>query len=119
MVGQHFSGGCHCGAVRFEVEADLAGAIACNCSRCQKLGAILTFAPAASFRLVAGEDSLTDYRFNQKVIHHLFCRTCGIQPFARGNHPKDGSAMVAVNVRCLDGVEPDTIEAHKVDGRNA
>ncbi|RYE37343.1 MAG: GFA family protein, partial [Hyphomicrobiales bacterium] len=51
-------------------------------------------------------------------IHHLFCKACGIQSFARGKNPKDGADMIAVNARCLDGVEPDTLTINKIDGRN-
>ena len=116
MAAQQYSGGCHCGAVRYEVTADLDETISCNCSRCSKLGAILTFAPAQSFRLLSGEPKLTDYQFNKKVIHHLFCSTCGIESFARGAMP-DGTPTVAVNVRCLDGVDPATLSPKSVDGR--
>ncbi len=118
MGTQRYEGGCHCGAVRYEVTADLDGAISCNCSRCSKLGAILTFAPASSFSLTSGEDSLSDYQFNKKAIHHLFCATCGIESFARGTSPKDGAEMVAVNIRCLDGVDPATLSPKQVDGRS-
>ena len=55
------------------------------------------------FTLETGEDDLTDYQFNKHVIHHLFCKTCGIKSFARGNGPT--GPTVAINVRCLDGVD--------------
>ena len=116
MAAQQYSGGCHCGAVRYEVTADLDKTISCNCSRCSKLGAILTFAPAQNFALLSGESELTDYQFNKKVVHHLFCSTCGIESFARGEMP-DGTPTVAVNVRCLDGVDPTTLSPKPVDGR--
>ena len=118
MAEATYAGGCHCGAVRYEVTVDLGGTISCNCSRCSKLGALLTFAPASSFRLSSGEDVLTDYQFNNKTIHHLFCSTCGIESFARGRSPKDGAEMVAVNVRCLDGVDPASLSPQPVDGRS-
>ena len=116
MAGQKYTGGCHCGAVRYEVTADLGGAISCNCSRCSKLGAILTFAPAQNFKLFSGEPKLTDYQFNKKTIHHLFCAICGIESFARGAMP-DGTPTVAINVRCLDGVDLATLSPKAVDGR--
>ena len=99
------------------MKADLERTLTCNCSRCGRLGSILTFVPAGDFELKSGEDSLTEYLFNKHTIHHLFCKVCGIQPFARGSLP-DGSPMVAVNARCLDGVEPDELAPHKVDGRS-
>ena len=115
---QTYTGGCQCGKVRYEVALDLdAPVIACNCSRCGRLGSLLSFAPAAEFNLTSGEDALTEYQFNKHVVHHMFCATCGIQSFARGTNPKDGAEMAAINVRCLDGVEPDSLKVHKVDGR--
>lgn len=116
---QAYTGGCQCGKVRYEVALDLANpVIACNCSRCGRLGSLLAFAPATEFKLLAGEGALTDYQFNKKVIHHLFCSTCGIESFARGKRPGDGADVVAVNTRCLDGVEPDALQIKKVDGRS-
>lgn len=99
-----YHGGCHCGRVRYEVETTLESVMSCNCSICQKRGAILTFVPAPQFTLLSGEDDLTDYQFNKKIVHHLFCSRCGVGSFARGTGP-DGSAMIAVNVRCLDDVD--------------
>ena len=61
---------------------------------------------------------MTEYQFNKHNIHHLFCATCGIQSFAHGKGP-GGAEMVAVNVRCLDGVEVDALTVKKVDGRNS
>lgn len=113
-----FEGGCHCGNVRYRVSGlELEGVIACNCSRCSMLGSILSFVPAESFALLSGEDSLTDYQFNKKVIHHLFCKVCGIQSFSRGVG-KDGQPMIAVNVRCLDGVDVESLKPQLFDGRS-
>jgi hypothetical protein len=114
---QIYSGGCQCGKVRYEVEAEIDEVIACNCSRCGRLGSLLAFAPVADFKLLSGANALTDYRFNKHAIHHLFCATCGIQSFARGTAPS-GAEMVAINVRCLDGVDPDSFPVKKVDGRS-
>ena len=67
-----YTGGCHCGKVRFEVDMDLKEVISCNCSMCAKRGSLLAFVPEENFTLLSGEDALTDYQFNKKVIHHLF-----------------------------------------------
>jgi hypothetical protein len=115
---QDYAGGCQCGRVRYEVSMELGEVISCNCSRCVRLGSLLAFAPAQDFRLTAGESATTEYQFNKHVIHHLFCSTCGIQSFARGSRP-DGTEMVAINVRCLEGVDPDSLKVKKFDGRNA
>jgi hypothetical protein len=112
-----YTGGCQCGKVRYEVSLDLDEVISCNCSRCGRLGSLLAFAPAANFKLLAGEDATTEFQFNKHVIHHLFCSTCGIQSFARGERP-DGAEMVAINARCLDGVEVSELKVKKVDGRS-
>ncbi|APR83359.1 Gfa-like protein [Minicystis rosea] len=112
-----YTGGCHCGKVRFEVETEVSSVIACNCSICQKTGTLLTFVPVDKFKLLSGEDSLADYQFNKHVIHHLFCTTCGIRSFAKGKRP-DGAEMRAINVRALDGVELDKLSVQHFDGRS-
>jgi hypothetical protein len=112
-----YQGGCHCGAVAYEVEADLGSVIECNCSHCSKKGFLLTFAPIAAFTLKSGADVLTEYRFNKGAIRHLFCSTCGVQSFAEGKMP-DGTETRAVNVRCLEGVDPATLVVSPVDGKS-
>ena len=112
-----FSGGCHCGEVRYETTTDLASVVSCNCSICNKRGALWTFVPSDQFALRSGEDCLTDYQFNKKILHHLFCSICGVGSFSRGQGP-DGSEMIAVNVRCLDGVDLATLTLAPFDGKN-
>ncbi|OYX03178.1 MAG: aldehyde-activating protein [Rhizobiales bacterium 32-66-8] len=118
MAVQHYSGGCQCGAVLFEADLDLASTVTCNCSRCQRLGSILSFVPEAGFVLQQGAAAMTEYRFNTKKIGHFFCATCGVEPFGRGVAPT-GAAMVAVNVRCLDGVDLKSLTSHEHDGASA
>ena len=113
----NYSGGCHCGRVRYDDSADLGQVLECNCSHCQSKGFLLTFVPPSQFTLHSGEDNLTEYQFNKKIIQHLFCKTCGVQPFARGKMP-DGSPAVAINVRCLAGVDPKALKPMPFDGRN-
>jgi hypothetical protein len=116
---QTYTGGCQCGKVRYEVSLDLSvPVIACNCSRCGRLGSLLTFAPASDFKLLSGETALTDFQFNKKAIHHLFCSTCGIESFAHGKRPIDGADVVAINARCLDGVDAASLAVKTVDGRS-
>ena len=103
------------GHVAYEADVDLGQVISCNCSICRKRGALLAFVPEGSFRLKSGGEALTDYLFNKKVVHHMFCPTCGVGAFARGEMP-DGTKIVALNVRCLDGVDLDTLKVQKVDG---
>lgn len=112
-----YTGGCHCGAVKYRVTLKLEGAISCNCSICSRTGTLLAFAPAAQFRLERGDDAVTDYQFGKRRLHHLFCRTCGVRSFSRGARP-DGTPMVALNVRCLDGVDLSAVPVKPYDGRS-
>ena len=111
-----YSGSCHCGAVRFTVEGDLpAKAMSCNCSHCRRKGFLLTFVPRERFRLDAGADHLTEYRFNRHRIAHQFCDICGCQAFGQGEGP-GGTAMAAINLRCVPAADPDALEIEKIDG---
>ena len=93
-------GGCHCGRVRFEVDApaDIA-ALDCNCSICRMSGFLHLIVPATRFRLLSGADALGEYTFNTGAAKHRFCRYCGIKSFYIPRSHPDG---VDVNVRCLD-----------------
>ena len=117
MAQQSYKGGCHCGKVRYETNADLDRTIACNCSICSQRGLVLTFVEAKDFKLLSGEQDLADYQFNKKTIHHLFCPACGVESFARGKKP-DGGEMVAVNARCLDGVDIAALKPQPFDGKS-
>jgi hypothetical protein len=110
-------GGCHCQKVRFEVNIAADSAMGCNCSMCAKKGSLLSFVGAEAFTLKSGEDNLTDYLFNKHTIHHLFCKTCGVTSFARGTR-RDGTPMVAINVRCLDDFDLDAVTVKMVDGKS-
>ncbi len=113
-----YSGGCHCGKVRYEVKLDLSQpAITCNCSICSKTGTMLQFIPVAQFELLSGEDLLTNYRFHKKQIHHVFCSVCGVRSFARGVDP-NGNEIRAINVRCLDNVDLQQVPTQHFDGKN-
>lgn len=115
-----YRGGCHCGAVKFEADIDLAaGTFKCNCSICT----MNRFWPAMvrqdAFRLLAGEGELTEYRFNTRRGRHLFCRTCGVRSFGVGEMP-DGP-IYGVNVMCLEGLDVDELMRSPitiVDGRH-
>ena len=118
MAQSTHQGGCHCGAVRYTVQLDLdAPAITCNCSMCGRAGSYLMFVPAASFTLDKGEANLTDYQFNKHVIHHVFCKTCGIKAFARGKNPK-GEDTVAINVRTIDDIDVFHVQTKQFDGKS-
>lgn len=111
------TGGCHCGAVRYEAEADINNVISCNCSICIKKGSLLAFVPEAHFELKSGADVLSDYQFNHKRIHHLFCKNCGIASFGKGTTP-DGNKMIAINARCLDDIDLSALSVMNYDGKS-
>lgn len=117
METKIYQGGCHCGAIRFEVSANLEKVITCNCSMCSKAGTILAFVPATQFKLESGEDSFSNYNFNKKMIDHLFCKHCGIKAFGRGTG-SDGQKMIAINIRCLDNFDQIKVTPIQVDGKS-
>jgi hypothetical protein len=116
-IAQTYKGGCHCGKVRYEATLKLDQVITCNCSLCSKKAHLLTFVAPEQFKLLSGEDALTEYTFNKKIIHHLFCSVCGIESFARGTDPS-GKPMCAINVRCLEGVDTSQLKVTPFDGKN-
>ncbi len=110
------TGGCHCGAVRFEVRAPAELELhECNCSICATSGYLHLIVPADRFTLLRGSGSLTEYRFNTGVARHLFCSVCGVKSFYVPRSNPDG---YSINFRCLD---PGTVQHHRIvpfDGRN-
>ncbi len=112
-------GSCHCGAVQFKVDAKLpTKAISCNCFLCRRKGLLLAFFPAEQFTLTQGEESLRSYKFNTHKIEHRFCQNCGTEAFSYGANP-DGSAVRAVNLRCVLSIDLDALELQRYDGAKA
>jgi hypothetical protein len=112
-----YKGSCHCGRVAFEVEGTIDGVIDCNCSICRRRGALLWFVPRDALRLSTPDENAGRYTFNQHVIQHRFCKTCGIHPYGEGTDPK-GQRMAAINVRCLDDVDLKNLQVTEFDGRS-
>ena len=112
-----YQGSCHCGKVRYAVEGDLKGAMACNCSMCQRKGSLLWFVPYGQFRLLTPEADAATYTFNKHVIKHRYCLACGVHPFAEGVDPK-GNRMAAINIRCLEGIDLAAVPVKEFDGRS-
>lgn len=112
-----YQGSCHCGNIRFEVDGEFGAAIACNCSICQRKGTLLWFSPIEKFHLLESGAKISSYTFNKHVIHHKFCPVCGVSPYAEGTDPK-GNKVAAINVRCLENVDLDSIEIQNFNGRD-
>ena len=109
------SGGCHCGAVRFQVLVDRFTVQDCNCSICRKKGFLHLIVPPENFTLLQGQYVLTSYTFNTKIAQHTFCSICGIHSFYR---PRSHPNMIDVNVRCLDENLSDKFIIQSFDGQN-
>jgi hypothetical protein len=112
-------GSCQCGAVRFTFQTDgaITEGLACNCSRCQRIGSVLAFVPRARFTLESGEDATTEYLFNSHATHHHFCKTCGVQSFSYASG-RDGTPTVAVNLNTVEGLDPRALKISVYDGRS-
>ena len=111
-----YQGGCHCGAVAFEVTAQPPLRVqSCNCSICERTGYLHLIVPSGRFRLIRGEDALTEYRFNTGTARHLFCSVCGIKSFYVPRSNPDG---YSVNLRCLRDVAAGDAIIEPFDGRN-
>lgn len=109
-------GGCHCGAVRFEVETPSVIEVEdCNCSMCARTGFLHIILPTSRFRLLQGQDKLTSYTFNTGVARHMFCGVCGVKAFYVPRSNPDG---YSVNLRCLDDPRGfDEVRIVNFDGR--
>jgi hypothetical protein len=112
---QTYRGSCHCGRVTFELDAELKRVTECNCSICRRKGALWHGAADTSLRILSGESDLVLYQFGTKTAKHYFCKNCGVGPLSR---PRLNPAMWAVNVRCLDGVDPKALPVSTFDGEH-
>jgi len=112
-----YQGSCHCGRISFDVEGDLGQVVECNCSHCSRKGYLLWFLPRERLRLTTPEGDMATYLFNKHVIKHHFCPNCGCAPLGFGAD-RSGAPMVAVNVRCLEGIDFSALKRMPFDGRS-
>jgi hypothetical protein len=113
------TGRCHCGAVRFEVDlpAGFTGG-RCNCSICQKLGAVTCMVKPAAFRLLAGEASLGRYQWGMRISTRHFCSHCAVYCFSAGHLAAIGGDFVSPNLNCLDDFDVNALQVVHWDGRH-
>jgi hypothetical protein len=113
------TGGCHCGAVRFAVELDLAaGGTMCNCTVCTKIAAVAAIVTPSACVLVSGEASLSTYEWGGKIGQRKFCKHCGVHCFAPGHLDVLGGDYVSVNLNCLDDFDLSAANLAYWDGRH-
>ena len=108
-----YTGSCHCGRVRFEVDADLDHLRACDCTVCRKRGALSHRVEESCFRLLTPLDELSVYQWHTRTAKDYFCASCGVLPFRR---PRTAPHLWGINVRCLDGVDLSAIPVRDVQG---
>jgi hypothetical protein len=114
---QH-TGGCHCGAIRFEVEIDASKGAMCNCSICTKLGAVGAIVKPAAFRLVSGEAEMSTYEWGGRISQRKFCKHCGVYCFAYGHMDVLGGDYVSINLNSLDDFDRGRVKIGYWDGRH-
>jgi hypothetical protein len=113
--GNIHQGCCHCGRIRFAVQAHVTDALECNCTYCRRIGALWLGVPEQALEVLAGGENLSLYQFGTRTAQHYFCRHCGIAPFTR---PRRDPARWAVNLRCLEDLELTSLPRRTFDGAN-
>jgi hypothetical protein len=117
-AAKRHTGGCHCGAVRFEVDIDASCGSRCNCSICTKVGALGRIVKPEALAVVSGAESLSSYEWGGKVGHRFFCKHCGVHCFGQGHLAMVGGDFVSVNLNSLDDVDPRDVKVVYWDGRH-
>lgn len=111
-----YQGSCHCGRIKFEIDGTIEGAATCNCSICERKGAVMWFVPREQLKLLTPDADAATYTFNKHHIKHRFCPTCGMHPYGEGVGP-DGKASAAINLRCIEGIDLAAIPTQQFNGR--
>ena len=108
-----WSGSCHCGAVRFEVSAQIDELTTCDCSLCVKKNAVMAKVHEDALTVTAGEEALSLYQWNTRRAKHYFCSRCGIYTFHRKRSAPD---HYGVNVFCLDNFDVASMPVRATEG---
>ena len=116
---QTYRGSCHCGAVRYEADFDLAeGTVRCNCTFCTKTGWWTAYVKPGAFRLLQGKERLVSFATKNPLVEETTCGGCGVRSYGHGDIPELGGEFYQVNLRCLDGVNLEGVQIVHIDGRN-
>ena len=116
---QTYTGGCHCGAGRFEATIDLSAPVSrCNCSICTKVAPSTAIVKPSAFRLLSGQGALARYQWGGKTGTRCFCQHCGVHCSGPGHLEMLGGDFVSINVNALDGVDPSALRVIYFDGRH-
>ena len=108
------SGSCHCGQIKFLIDAEITQLTTCDCSLCKKKNALMTKVHENQFQLLSGADTIAEYRWNTKVARHFFCADCGIYTFHKKRSEPD---HYGINIHCLDGFDASAVPVRKTTGR--
>ena len=116
---RRYTGGCHCGAVRFAAEIDLSkGGGRCNCTICTKTAVTSAMVKPDAIEVLSSEDAIGTYEWGAKISRRFFCTRCGVHCFGRGHLAELGGDYASVNLNCLDDVDPSKIAVTYWDGRH-
>lgn len=116
MEKKTYTGRCHCGEIRFSFDCEeITEGKRCNCSICIRRGAVMSarYIPAANFRPHGNSDDFNVYRWNDRVVDYVTCKTCSIFPYF-GNE-KWG---YRVNLGCVDQLDALALNISIIDGRS-
>lgn len=111
-----YKASCHCGKVTLEIDGQVDQGLSCNCSLCSRKGSLLWFVPRSQVAWLTPEANASTYTFNKHVIKHRFCPACGIHPYAEAND-RSGNPTVAINLRCVEGLDLNAQKIAQFDGR--
>jgi hypothetical protein len=122
MATQTFHGSCHCKALKFEADIDLAkGTGKCNCTYCWRVRNWSARVEPAQFRWIAGEHEAGRYNFRSDDNHHLFCKTCGVRIATVGDLKEHGGPYASIMVSTLEDLPVEELLAapvHYANGRD-
>jgi len=108
-----YKGSCHCGKVQFTIKTDFPELTTCDCSICKRKNAVMVKVPESNFKLLEGEEALTEYQFHTHTAKHYFCSTCGIYPFHRKRVTPDN---LGININCLEDVDVSGVPIRETNG---